>query len=69
MKTSNIIHIIIFVSLSVGCSQIKNELELPVLGRSEIVEREVDGVMVYDTIPHMISDFQFVDQDSSIITN
>lgn len=39
------------------------------MGRSQIVEKEVDGKIVYDTIPHSISEFLFVDQDSTIITN
>ncbi len=69
MKIKNLIHSLSVVVLVVGCGQVKNEMELPVLGRSEIVEKEVDGKMVYDTIPHMIADFQFVDQDSSFITN
>ncbi|MEM9325907.1 MAG: SCO family protein [Bacteroidota bacterium] len=52
-----------------ACSEVQKGYELPVMGRSQIVEREVDGQTVYDTIPHMIGDFQFVDQDSSVITN
>ena len=52
-----------------GCTEVKNHFELPVLGRPQIVEREVDGEIVYDTIPHKIASFAFVDQDSVWITN
>ena len=50
-----------------SCEKSKNEL--PVFGRSEIVERVVDGKTVYDTIPHTIADFSFINQDSTVITN
>ncbi|MEQ8239219.1 MAG: SCO family protein [Cyclobacteriaceae bacterium] len=58
---------ILFAALS--CSEVNSKFELPILGRDKIVEKEVDGRIVFDTIPHRIADFQFVDQDSSIITN
>lgn len=52
-----------------GCTEVKNHFELPVLGRPKIVEKEVDGQIFYDTIPHKIDPFAFVDQDSVWITN
>ncbi|MFH6984085.1 SCO family protein [Marinoscillum luteum] len=52
-----------------GCGEVKSNYELPILGRSEINESVVNGETVYDTIYHTIPDFQFVDQDSSLITN
>lgn len=58
-----------FILLLIGCTEVKNSFELPVLGRPEIVEKEVNGEVVYDTIPHKIRDFSFVNQDSSIVTN
>jgi protein SCO1/2 len=57
------------VFLFVGCTEVKNAFELPVLGRPEVIEREVDGQIVYDTIPHAIRDFSFINQDSVIVTN
>lgn len=39
------------------------------MGRKKIVEKEVDGKIVMDTVDHMITDFAFYDQDSTLITN
>lgn len=44
-----------------SCSRPLKEEKLPIFG-----EREVSGT---DTIYHTIADFQFVDQDSSVVTN
>jgi len=48
---------------------VQNYHKLPVLGRPKIVEKTVNGEQVYDTIPHTIANFAFVNQDSSLITN
>ena len=52
-----------------ACSPIKTNFELPVLGRAEIVTKEVNGILTEDTIPHRIADFSFINQDSAIVTN
>jgi protein SCO1/2 len=52
-----------------SCTEVKNNFELPVLGRPKIVAKEVNGVATYDTIPHKIESFSFVNQDSAIVTN
>ncbi len=41
---------------------------LPILGRKEVVEKELNGKIKQDTIYHTIGDFRFVDQDSSWVT-
>ena len=61
-------YIFILFVLMVGCNEVKNAFELPVMGVPEVVEREENGQIVYDTIPHQIAPFQFVDQDSTVIT-
>lgn len=53
----------------ISCDKVKKTYELPVLGRSVVVEREEAGGVVYDTIPHTIANFEFVNQDSMIVTN
>src|SRR5690606_36224138 len=50
----------VFLLILVACSTQKREERLPILG-----ERIVEGS---DTIYHTIADFQFVDQDSNIVT-
>ncbi|MEQ8424631.1 MAG: SCO family protein, partial [Cyclobacteriaceae bacterium] len=57
---SRIIFIVIVLGTIVGCKG-KKEQSLPIFG-----QREVVGT---DTVYHQIAKFQFVDQDSSIITN
>lgn len=61
--------ILLCILAVISCGKVKSDFELPILGRSEIVEKEVNGKLVTDTIYHTIRDFQFVDQDSSIVTN
>jgi len=41
---------------------------LPYLGRHEYVEKTVDNQTKVDTLYHQVADFQFVDQDSSLVT-
>lgn len=66
---STAVHLLFIVSLVVSCSQPYGKNELPIMGRKKVVEKEVDGRMVKDTLDHMIADFAFYDQDSSLITN
>ncbi|MEO9802297.1 MAG: SCO family protein [Reichenbachiella sp.] len=54
---------------SISCNQPYGKNELPVMGRKKIVEKEVEGRMVIDTLDHMIADFAFYNQDSVLITN
>lgn len=42
--------------------------KLPILGRVDYVEKTVDGKIMIDTVYHKVADFQFVDQDSTLIT-
>ncbi len=59
----------ILIFLAAGCSKVNTVTELPVLGNKKIVDKEVNGQIVKDTIYHTIRDFEFVDQDSARITN
>lgn len=43
--------------------------ELPILGERQLVQREVDGQMVTDTVFHQIPDFAFINQDSQVVTS
>jgi protein SCO1/2 len=61
--------IVLITILALGCGDIKSSYELPIYGKKDYVEREVNGETVTDTLYHTIAPFEFVDQDSSIITN
>lgn len=50
-------------------SKSQEEEGLPYLGFSDMVEKEVDGKTVIDTVYHQIADFSFTDQDGHTITN
>ncbi|MBV6644457.1 MAG: SCO family protein [Cyclobacteriaceae bacterium] len=65
----NIIPVLSLLLIIQNCSEVKSSFELPILGRSEVIEREENGTVIYDTLTHKIADFSFVDQDSAIITN
>ncbi len=66
MRVCNLL-IGVMMLLVVSCTQ--SVERLPVMGRSQLVEREVNGKTVLDTIPHTIADFKFLNQDSSWVTN
>ena len=55
--------------LGVACTQPLPENNLPVLGRTQLVERIENGKVFYDTLPHTVKNFAFVNQDSVIVTN
>ncbi len=69
MKFENLKQLALIFVLVSACAKVENKHKLPVLGRPEIVERQENGQTVFDTIPHQIADFAFVDQDSALITN
>lgn len=51
-----------------SCTNNRTHSPLPVLGETEIIEKLIDGKTKYDTIPHTIPDFAFVNQDSQWVT-
>ncbi len=61
--------IIISILTFTACSQVNTTNELPILGNKRFVEKEVNGETVKDTIYHTIGDFEFIDQDSNIVSN
>jgi protein SCO1/2 len=56
----------IFICLS-ACNSSSSK-KLPILGAREAVEKEIDGVIVIDTIYKTIPEFSFLNQDSVEIT-
>lgn len=66
---NRILYSVLLTLLVLACSEVENYHKLPVLGRPQIVEKMIDGEKTYDTIPHTIANFAFVNQDSSLITN
>ncbi len=56
------------VSLLISCSP-NTPKKLPILGNREPVERNVNGKMVSDTIYQTIPHFNFINQDSSSLTD
>ncbi len=58
----------IIVVLLISCGAPKEE-KLPIMGRKEITQKEVNGEMVADTIYHQIADFSFTNQDSVEVTH
>jgi protein SCO1/2 len=55
--------------LLLNCTPKKENEKLPILGYREVVAKEVEGKKVIDTVYHSIADFQFVNQDSALVTN
>ncbi|MEO9964390.1 MAG: SCO family protein [Reichenbachiella sp.] len=65
----NKLTIVGLVFITLACNQPYGKNELPIMGRKKIVEKEVEGKMVIDTLDHMIADFAFYNQDSLLVTN
>ncbi|WP_343031272.1 SCO family protein, partial [Xanthovirga aplysinae] len=55
--------------LATSCESTKKDNKLPIYGRKKVEPKEVNGKVEMDTIYHEIADFQFLDQDSSWVTN
>lgn len=65
-------YIIVILPLIVMCSaclpKSENASGLPVLGFKTIVEKEVDGEKVIDSLEHIIPAFSFINQDGNAVT-
>jgi protein SCO1/2 len=71
-----LLHKVIFIPLCftlctffAGCTDGNNGKKLPILGRKNIQEIDLNGSITYDTTFHTIADFLFVNQDSNMVTN
>lgn len=53
--------------VTIGCIA-PQEDRLPIMGRKEISEKEINGEKVVDTVYHQIGDFSFINQDSIEVT-
>ena len=60
--------LVIAIAYISGCSAKSEPEKLPILGKREVIEKEVNGELVPDTVYHTIPDFAFVDQDSNWVT-
>ena len=61
----------LFITIIILCvfSCSVEKRELPIYGRSEIIETNNDGIISFDTINHTIKAFKFYNQDSILIDN
>ena len=66
----NRISIILVLLLSgiVGCNNVADKRKLNIYGNPQIVEKTVDGKVVYDTVDHTVGYFRLFNQDSTVIT-
>ena len=61
----------LFITIIILCvfSCSVEKRELPIYGRSEIIETNNNGIISFDTINHTIKAFKFYNQDSILIDN
>jgi len=65
----NLLLVTAFLSILIlSACQSSNTNKLPILGSREPVTKEVNGKTVTDTVYHSIPDFEFLNQDSLVIT-
>lgn len=69
ISLSNLFLILVIIVSVVGCDGLNSNNKLPIYGREQVVERKEGIKTFYDTLPHQISDFKFVNQDSIWISN
>lgn len=55
------------IALIFGCAGCEKETpvkKLPIMGKRQVVEKEVNGILTKDTLYHTIAPFRFINQDS-----
>ncbi len=67
-RYSTVLFLTLFIFSCGGEKSGEKSKKLPVLGHKKIENIEVDGEIKADTTYHTVPDFEFVDQDGSIIT-
>ena len=62
--------LIIFLGACVlgGCGVAPKDERLPILGRTDVVQKKVNGEVIKDTVYHTIDNFKFLNQDSIWVT-
>ncbi len=61
---------VVIMTLGIVCSSCQSEQKkLPIIGERDVIEKIVDGKTIIDTIYPTIPSFQFLNQDSIIITD
>lgn len=61
--------IIVLLSILVSSCTPEKEKSLPIFGQRDVIAKEIDGKKVADTVYHTIANFQFINQDSALVTN
>lgn len=59
----------VLLTILASCNLSKEDVRLPILGRHDYVENTSNGELTIDTVFHTVADFEFVNQDSVIVTN
>lgn len=67
MKFNLLVSGIFFGLIATSCQS--NQPKLPIIGKRDVVERQENGKTVVDTVYPKIPDFQFLNQDSVLISN
>lgn len=67
MKLNTLLSTFFFGILLSACQS--NSPKLPIIGEREVVEKQIDGKTIIDTIYPKIPSFKFLNQDSAIITD
>lgn len=52
----------------IGCDEVADKQKLNIYGNPQIIEKTVNGEIVYDTVDHTVGYFRLFNQDSTVIT-
>ncbi len=67
MKLNTLLSTFFLGILASSCQS--NSPKLPIIGEREVVEKQIDGKTIIDTIYPKIPSFKFLNQDSAILTD
>lgn len=69
MKLKVLAFPLVLVSIFWSSCESNKSTKLPIIGEKELVEKQIDGKTIVDTVYPKIPDFQFLNQDSILISN
>ncbi|MCC5921744.1 MAG: SCO family protein [Cyclobacteriaceae bacterium] len=74
LRTTFPLFVFSLIFLTISCDSSRSDADankedvLPFLGRKQIIERELNGRIVTDTVPHQIAPFTYINQHGDSVT-
>ena len=69
IRMLRLIPILLLILITVSCESESTERVLPILGERDVDYKMIDGKEFADTIYHLVPDFEYLNQDSILVTS